>query len=306
MILQKKKGRCGVLTGILVLCAGALLSTMSSFNGVLQGYVGMFGVSLVTHVIGGALLIAWLLIRRERIRLGPMPWYLYSAGIFGLIQVAGSSLCVMRIGPALMACLSVAGSISQSILVDHFGWLGMKREAFRAKRVPGLLVLAVGILIVNFSGRDMALGELAVGNVLYIFLAFFEGGIGVYSRAVNFQATQRLGTANGTLVNYVTASALSLVLLLLTGPAESWTGFSAAPAWVYLGGVCGVAALVINVTSLKKLTMFQSGVLMLAGQLSCSALLDGVLFHSMSPGKLLGVFAVAIGVVWDKKTTLAQ
>lgn len=295
-----------MLTGALVFFAGVLLATMSSFNGVLQGHVGMFGVSLVTHVIGGVLLIAWLLFRRERIRLGPMPWYLYSAGLFGLIQVAGSSLCVMHIGPALTACLSVAGSISQSILVDHFGWLGMKKEPFRVKRVPGLLVLAVGILIVNFGGKGGELGKLGLENLFYIFLAFFEGAIGVYSRAVNFQATQRLGTANGTLINYLTASLLSLVMLLLTGSAESWVGFAAAPAWVYLGGVCGVAALVINVTSLKKLTMFQSGVLMLAGQLSCSAALDALLFHSMSWGKLLGVCVVAIGVAWDKKITLAQ
>lgn len=295
-----------MLTGTLVFCAGALLATMSSFNGVLQGYLGMFGVSLATHAIGGVLLILWLLLKREKIRLGPMPWYLYSAGFFGLIQVASSSLCVMHIGPALTACLSIAGSLSQSILVDHFGWLGMKREPFRAKRVPGLLVLLVGILIVNFGGQGWNVGPLDGGKALYIFLAFFEGGIGVYSRAVNFQATQCLGTANGTLVNYVTASLLSLILLGLTGTAENWAGFAAAPLWVYLGGVCGVAALVINVTALRKLTLFQSGILMLAGQLTGSAVLDAALFHSMSLGKLVGILVVAIGVVWDKKTTLAQ
>ncbi len=295
-----------MLTGTLVFCAGALIATMSGFNGVLQGYVGMFGVSFATHVIGGVLLILWLVVRRERIRLGPMPWYLYSAGFFGLIQVAGSSLCVTHIGPALTACLSVAGSLSQSILVDHFGWLGMKRESFKMRRVPGLLVLLVGILIVNFGGQGLELGEMSGWKAPYILLAFFEGGIGVYSRAVNFQATERLGTLNGTLINYVTASALSLLLLAASGLKESWAGFFAVPLWVYLGGVCGVAALVINVTALKKLTLFQSGILMLAGQLSCSALLDGILFRSMSPGKLLGVFVVAVGVILDKKATLTQ
>lgn len=295
-----------MLTGGLVFCAGALLATMASFNGVLQGYLGMFGVSLATHAIGGALLILWLLARREKIRLGPMPWYLYSAGVFGLIQVAGSSLCVTHIGPALTACLSIAGSLSQSILVDHFGWLGMKKESFRMKRIPGLLTLLLGILIVNFSGQRVEVGQVSGGNILYIFLAFLEGGLGVYSRAVNFRATECLGTANGTLINYVTASVLSLALLLFTGTAESWAGFAAAPAWVYLGGVCGVVALVINVTALKKLTLFQSGILMLTGQLAGSALLDAVLFHSMSPGKLLGILVVTTGVVWDKKTTLAQ
>lgn len=295
-----------MMTGTLVFCAGALLATMSSLNGVLQGYLGMFGVSLATHAIGGALLVAWLLARKEKIRLGPMPWYLYSAGVIGLIQVAGNSLCVTHIGPALTACISIAGGLSQSILVDHFGWLGMKREPFCKKRAPGLLVLLLGILIVNFSGQRVEIGQMSGGNILYIIFAFLEGGLGVYSRAVNFRATECLGTANGTLVNYVTASVLSLALLLFSGTAESWAGFAAAPVWVYLGGVCGVAALVINVTALKKLTLFQSGILMLVGQLTFSAVLDGVLFHSMSLGKLVGVTVVAIGVVWDKKAALAQ
>lgn len=295
-----------MLTGSLVFFAGALLSTMASFNGVLQGYVGMFGVSLATHVVGGGLLILWLLVRRERIRLGPMPWYLYSAGFLGLIQVAGSSLCITHIGPALTACLSVAGSLSQSILVDQFGWLGMKREAFDKKRLPGLLTLLVGILIVNFGGQKVEIGQMSGGNILYILLAFLEGGLGVYSRAVNFRATECLGTVNGSLVNYVTASILSLGLLAATGTGESWAGFAAAPTWVYLGGACGVVAMIFNMTGLKKLTLFQSGTLMLAGQLACSALLDAVLFHSMSLGKLVGILIVATGVVWDKKITLSQ
>lgn len=294
-----------MLTGVLVFCAGALLSTMSGFNGVLQGYVGMLGVSLATHVVGGVLLVLWLLGRREKIRLGPMPWYLYSAGFLGLIQVAGSSLCVTHIGPALTACLSVAGSLSQSILVDHFGWLGMKKEPFRARRVPGLLVLLAGILMVNFAGQGVSLEGMSGGKVLYIFLAFLEGGLGVYSRAVNFQATVRLGRLNGSLVNYVTASILSLALMMALGQTGSWAGFSAAPLWVYLGGVCGVAAMIINMAALEKLTLLQSGILLLAGQLACSALLDGVLFHSMSPGKLLGVLVVAVGAAMDKKTALA-
>lgn len=282
------------------------MATMSSINGVLKGYVGMFGVSLVTHVVGGALLILGILAKREKIRLWPMPWYLYSAGFFGLIQVAGSSICITQIGAALTACLSIAGNLSQSILVDHFGWLGMKKEAFNKRRIPGLLILLLGILIVNFGGNGVEMGKIGLASVPAMLLSFLEGSIGVYSRTVNFKATEHLGLANGTLVNYVTASILSLLCLICFGTPENWAGFGEAPLWVYLGGVCGVVALVFNVTSLKKLTLFQSGTLMLTGQLFCSALLDGVMFNNMSVGKFLGVIVVAIGVVIDKKTALAE
>ena len=290
---------------LLVFLAGALQSAMQSFNGVLQGYVGQFGTSLVTHVVGGALLLAYILGKREKVRLGPMPWYLYSAGFFGLIQVAGSSFCVMRIGPALTTCLSICGQLVQSILVDHFGWMGVRRVPFDKKRLPALAVIIVGILMVNFGGQK-ALGAGLAGGVGYLFLAFAIGSVGVYSKTVNFKATEYLGTANGTLINYLVASLLSAGLLAWTGSKETWAGFGQAPAWVYLGGVCGVVALVIIVTSLKKITLFQSTTFLLVGQLVGSALLDAMLFHSMSFGKLLGVLIVAMGVVWDKKTTLAQ
>ena len=290
---------------LLVFLAGALQAVMQSFNGVLQGYVGQFGTSLVTHIVGGVLLIIYILSRRRKIRLGPMPWYLYSAGFFGLVQVAGSSFCVMKVGPALTTCLSICGQLTQSILVDHFGWMGVKRVSFDKKRIPALAVILLGIAVVNFGGKDALSTELG-GNIRYLLLAFGVGCVGVYSKTVNFKATKCLGTANGTLINYLVASLLSAVLLVCTGTKETWVGFGQAPAWVYLGGVSGVVAVVIIVSSLKKITLFQSTTFLLVGQLAGSALLDAMLFQSMSPGKLAGILMVTAGVVWDKKTTLAQ
>lgn len=290
---------------LLVFLAGALQSAMSSLNGVLQGYVGQFGVSLITHVVGGVLLILYILGKRRKIKLGPMPWFLYSAGVFGLIQVAGTSLCVLKIGPAFTTCLSICGQLTQSILVDHFGWLGVKREPFEKRRIPALAVILAGILIVNFGGQSGIETDL-LGEMGFILLAIFVGCVGVFSKTVNFQATEYLGTANGTLINYLVASALSVILLAVFGPHEAWNGFAQAPVWVYLGGVCGVVALVIIVTALHKITLFQSATFLLVGQLVGSALLDAVLFQTMSWGKLLGVLVVTTGVVWDKKVSLAQ
>lgn len=137
---------------------------------------------------------------------------------------------------------------------------------------------------------------------LYVCLALLLGCVNVFSKTVNFQAAQHLGTANGTLINYVVASCLSVVLLLLLEPGRLRpAGLQGMPAWLLLGGVFGVIALVINVYSLSKVNLFQSTVLVLMGQLAGSALLDAILFYNMSALKLLGVFLVAVGIVWDKK-----
>lgn len=63
----------------LVFIAGLLLACMQSFNGLLSNYIGTYGTSLIVHCIGAVMLLVYLLIKKERIRLYPMPWYLYSA-----------------------------------------------------------------------------------------------------------------------------------------------------------------------------------------------------------------------------------
>lgn len=292
----------------LVFLAGALQVAMQSFNGLLQGHVGLLGTSLTTHVTGGLLLLLYiLLIRREQVRLGPMPWGLYSAGLWGLALVAGSSLCVGTIGPAITTCLNVSGQLVLSILMDHHGWMGVQQVSFHPKRLPCLGIILAGILVVNFGGQTAVATDLSGREIaLFLLLAFALGCLNVYSKTVNFQATKHLGTASGTLVNYVVASLLS-ALLMPCFPAGSAApaAFLQAPAWLYFGGVFGVVALVINVVSLKKIPLFQSTTLLLVGQLAGSTLLDGVLFHAMSPLKLFGVLLVGVGMVWDKKLTLS-
>lgn len=290
---------------ISVFIAGVLQAVMQSFNGVLQGYVGLFGTSLMTHLVGGVLLILYIiLIQKEKIRLWPMPIHLYSAGFFGLALVAASSLCVAQIGAALTTCLNISGQLVFSILIDHFGWMGVKQVRFKPKRSLCLLTILAGLLIVNLGGRSSLTSPSGKYAVAYILLAFFMGGINVYSKTVNFQATKYLGTSNGTLVNYVVASFLSILLLFSFEHSYAHINtFIAAPTWLYLGGVCGVIALVINVISLRKINLFQSTILLLVGQLTGSTILDAILFQDMSLLKLIGVIIVAIGIIWDKKGT---
>lgn len=137
---------------LLVFLAGVLMAGMQSFNGLLSAYTGMFGTSLIVHVIGGLLLALYiLLVLRKPIKLGPMPWYLYSAGFLGMILVAFTSVCVGKLGAAATACLSISGQLGLSVLMDHFGWMGVERVKFQKKRIPCLLLIVCGLVIVNLA-----------------------------------------------------------------------------------------------------------------------------------------------------------
>ncbi len=138
-------------------------------------------------------------------------------------------------------------------------------------------------------------------------LAFILGCVNVISKTVNYQASEHLGTANGSLVNYVTASILSFLLALwLELPTVQPQVFANAPAWCYFGGVFGLFALLINVTSLKKINLFQSTTILLLGQLFGSAFLDLVLFQSMSWLKVCGLIGLWLGVLWDQRVAMGK
>ena len=136
----------------LVRLAGILQSAMMSFNGLLAESVSLWGVSLVVHASGGILLILYILLAvRKKVTLRGMPWYLYSAGFFGVLLVSVSSWCVGILGAAVTTCLSVAGQLCMSAVIDHYGMFHVPKVPFSPKRIPCFLMILAGILLLNLS-----------------------------------------------------------------------------------------------------------------------------------------------------------
>lgn len=137
---------------LFTLLAGACQSAMVSLNGMVSNYLGMFGMSLVVHVIGGALLILYMkLFKHEKLKIAGMPWYLYSAGFFGIFLVVTSSYCIGVLGVSFMTCISVTGQLAISAVIDHFGWFGVPRIPFNLKRLPCFALILAGLIIINLS-----------------------------------------------------------------------------------------------------------------------------------------------------------
>ena len=136
----------------LVLLAGVLQSAMMSFNGLLSEPVSPWGVSRALHASGGLLLLLYIvLVVRERITLRGMPWYLYSAGFFGVLLVSVSSYCVGILGAAATTCLSVAGQLFISAVIDHYGLFHVPKVPFSRRRIPCFLMILAGIFLLNLS-----------------------------------------------------------------------------------------------------------------------------------------------------------
>lgn len=141
-----------MLYAVFTLIAGGCQSAMASLNNMLTDRVGMFAMSLAVHVIGGLLLILYMkTIAHEKLKITGLPWYLYSAGFFGIFLVASSSYCISILGVSVMTCISVTGQLVISAVIDHFGWFGVPKVSFNLKRFPCFCVILAGLLLINLS-----------------------------------------------------------------------------------------------------------------------------------------------------------
>ena len=133
---------------LLLLAAGALQGVMVSLNGQLGKYYSLFAICFFVHGIALILLLAFLLAKKTDLRFRGAPWYGYLVGVLGIAIVASSSWCTLRVGASVMLAISTAGQIISSQLIDQFGLFGMPVQKFRAKQLPGYVLLAAGVALV--------------------------------------------------------------------------------------------------------------------------------------------------------------
>jgi len=133
-------------------------------------------------------------------------------------------------------------------------------------------------------------------------LAFVNGCATVISKMINYRCTKYLGTNNGSLVNYVVASILSFLLLLVSSNFSlDLYSFRQAPWWMYLGGAFGIVAFIVSMITLSRLMVMGSTILLLVGQLTAGILFDIFMYQDFNLKKLLGIVLVAVGIILDNK-----
>lgn len=138
--------------------------------------------------------------------------------------------------------------------------------------------------------------------MFYIFLAFLLGMINIISKSLNFETTKLLGISKGAFLNYFIATITSLSLCFIFHShffhIKIWKDI---PIFLYLGGIFGIIAFVLNISSLNKMNLLQSTVLLIIGQFISSIIIDTLCNLNISLIKIIGVTIMSIGIIGDKK-----
>ena len=137
---------------ILALLIGALISIMISFNSGLEGYVGSTYSVVIIHAVGLIAILIVATIKKEKIVIKEaIPFYLFLGGIFGVMLTLVNVITIGSIGVALTTALAVFGQLVFSSLVDHFGLFGLTKYEFNPKKLVGLFIVLVGLVIMTMA-----------------------------------------------------------------------------------------------------------------------------------------------------------
>ncbi|MFA9398107.1 MAG: DMT family transporter [Clostridiaceae bacterium] len=129
---------------------GALIAIMVVFNGSLSSSLGNYTSIVIIHFIGLVSITFILIIKKSKLKFQKtIPIYLYSAGAIGVFTVLFNNLTFPKLGVSLTLALGLLGQSITSIVIDHFGLLGMKKIKFKKKKFIGIAFITIGVLIMT-------------------------------------------------------------------------------------------------------------------------------------------------------------
>lgn len=129
---------------------GILIGLMTSLNGILSTYAGNYFSTVLIHFVGLLGVIAILIFTKTKLVFDKtLPLTLYSAGVIGVFTVLFNNYSFVPIGASLTMALGLFGQAVSSIVIDNFGLLGVNVVKFNKKKLIGLGIIFIGLLIMT-------------------------------------------------------------------------------------------------------------------------------------------------------------
>lgn len=138
------------LVVLAAIVCGIAVAIQAQFTGAMQRQVGTLESTFITYFSGG-LIIALVTIAARGGNLAAarsLPWYVWTAGLLGLVIIFTLSLSVGQMGlvPALVVI-----TVSQFVvgaIINHFGLLGATVNPIDIPKIVGLALLGAGTFLV--------------------------------------------------------------------------------------------------------------------------------------------------------------
>src|SRR5215203_1453481 len=138
----------------LAVLAGMAMPTQATVNSKLAGYVeSPVSAAFISFVVGTIALFVYMIL--TGVPLGSMasakdaPLVAWIGGFLGAFFVSVMATVVPRIGVALAFSLAIGGQMLATLVIDHFGWLGVPEKPINLYRVIGAALITVGVILIR-------------------------------------------------------------------------------------------------------------------------------------------------------------
>ncbi|VVE75795.1 membrane protein [Pandoraea sputorum] len=86
------------------------------------------------------------------------PWWLWIGGIAGVAYITAALVLTPRLGAANFIVCVVAGQVVASLIIDHFGLMGLATKPVNLARIAGVALIVLGMLVVQWGTRAASTG----------------------------------------------------------------------------------------------------------------------------------------------------
>ncbi len=139
---------------VLAILAGMMMPTQAAINNKLAGHVDSpVLAAFISFAVGTVALFLYILATGVPLsnlaNSANAPWIAWLGGILGAFFVASAVILVPKIGVALTFSLIIAGQMLITLVIDHFGWLGVPERPVSVLRVVGAAMITVGVVLIR-------------------------------------------------------------------------------------------------------------------------------------------------------------
>jgi transporter family-2 protein len=114
--------------------------------------VGTWQAAFVNFAVGLAILAVVLAVAAGGFgglaEMPRAPWWALIGGACGVAVVTSSIVAVGDLGAGGITAAIVAGQLTASVVIDRFGWFGVREQPITAAKLAGIALLAVGVYLV--------------------------------------------------------------------------------------------------------------------------------------------------------------
>lgn len=271
---------------LLTVATGMLVSIMIALNGGLSNQYGVYASTVIIHIVGLVAISLIVIMKKERPFAKRTDWLFYMGGVIGVATTSFNNIAFGRISVSAILALALLAQSVLGLFFDHYGWLGMPRHAFRKKKIVGLALLLLGIVVMLESG-----------DVVAVVVSLLSGVSLIVARILNARLAEETSAYVSTFLNYLIGLCVAVAACLAFGRGEPMlTQFVfSANVPMYMGGLLGVLVVMLSNITVTKVSALYLSMLLFVGQVSTSLVLDSLLSGAFSPRLLAGNLLVAAG-----------